>query len=111
MRLPAVAIAAAFACGIALALYPVEIWKAPWVPLVSSCLNCELRFHTNWLRPNKNRAPLFSRCSLSIELGVARIPRGLRRGADATSVRRNVTAGKWASLSGNAPAVAWAFAR
>lgn len=38
MRLPAVAIAAAFACGIALALHPAETSKAPSVSLVSSCL-------------------------------------------------------------------------
>ncbi len=37
MRLPAVAIAAAFACGIAVALHPAVVSRADSVPLLSSC--------------------------------------------------------------------------
>ncbi len=42
MRLPAVAIAAAFACGIALGLHPVLASNATSVPLLSSCFLASL---------------------------------------------------------------------
>ncbi|PYT57430.1 MAG: hypothetical protein DMG35_20290, partial [Acidobacteria bacterium] len=44
MRLPAVAIAAAFACGIALGLHPVAASNATSVFLLSSCFLASLAF-------------------------------------------------------------------